>query len=137
MHTGSVANTRSGSPIESGDKWNQIDDANVQAGTSFTITGKQHDGTPVSDSFTISAPGSNVSELLTYIQNTAFGGTVTADIGDDGKIQIIDTTVGDSQLEITLVTNNPSLGTLDFGTISTSTEGRSMQVAQGDLQPSP
>lgn len=132
VHEGSVANTTNGTtPITATTQWDQIFGANVQAGTSFTITGKKHNGDSVSDSFTISGTTAQVQELLTYIQDTAFGGTVNATINADGKIQIEDKTAGDSQLEMTLVTNNPAGGTLDFGTISASTEGYSMETAEG------
>ena len=132
VHEGSVANTTNGTnPIIATTQWDQIFGANVQAGTSFTITGKKHNGDSVSDSFTISGTTAQVQELLTYIQDTAFDGTVSATINAAGKIQIEDTTGGDSQLEMTLVTNNPAGGTLDFGTISASTEGYTMQTAEG------
>jgi flagellar hook-associated protein 2 len=133
VHTGSVANTTDGSnPITENTEWKDIYGADVQNGTSFTITGKDHDGNDVSGSFTISDNKDEVSELFDYIETTVFGGTVDAAIDGDGKIQITDTAPGDSQLEITLVTNNPAGGTLDFGEISVSTEGRSMQVAAGE-----
>jgi hypothetical protein len=69
---------------------------------------------------------------LTYIEDTLFSGTVTATIDAAGKIQVTDNTTGDSRLEIDLVTNNPAGGSLDFGTVSTSTEGRNMQLAAGE-----
>jgi flagellar hook-associated protein 2 len=132
VHEGTVANTTDGTnPIIATTQWDQIFGANVQAGTSFTITGKKHNGDSVSDSFTISGTTAQVQELLTYIQDTAFGGTVNATINADGKIQIEDKTGGDSQLEMTLVTNNPAGGTLDFGTLTASTEGYTMQTAEG------
>ena len=133
VHTGSVANTTDGTtPITENTQWDQINGASVQANTSFTITGKKHDGTDVSGSFTISGTTAQVSELLNYIETTVFGGTVSATISAEGKIQITDTTSGDSQLEMTLVTNNQGAGTLDFGTVSMTTEGRSMQLAAGE-----
>ncbi|MCG6535575.1 MAG: flagellar filament capping protein FliD, partial [Syntrophales bacterium LBB04] len=130
--TGSVANTAGGSPITAATVWSTIAGANVQNGTSFTITGKENDGTAVSDLYTIAnAATGTVQDLLTKIQTT-FGGTVTATIDAAGKITVTDTTEGDSQLEMTLITNNQPGGSLDFGTVSTSTEGRSMQLAAGE-----
>ncbi|TSA46774.1 MAG: flagellar hook protein [Deltaproteobacteria bacterium] len=129
---GSVANTAGGLPITSATVWNTITAATVQNNTTFTITGKKHDGTAVSGSYTITnAATGTVNDLLTQIQTT-FGATVTATIDAAGKITVTDTTTGDSQLEMTLVTNNPSGGSLDFGTVSLSTEGRSMQLAAGE-----
>ncbi len=129
---GSVANTAGGSPITSATVWNTITGASVQNNTSFTITGKKHDGTAVSGSYTIAdATTGTVNDLLTQIQTT-FGATVTATIDANGKITVTDTTAGDSQLEMTLVTNNQTGGSLNFGTVSLSTEGRSMQLAAGE-----
>ncbi|MGV8056605.1 MAG: flagellar filament capping protein FliD [Smithellaceae bacterium] len=131
--TGATANTTDGSTaITAATQWSEISGANVQAGTSFTMTGKKNDGTAVSGSFTISGTGATVQELLTYIQTTLFGGGVTAAIDSSGKIQVTDSTTGDSRLELNLTTNNPAGGSLDFGTIATSTEGRNMQITAGE-----
>lgn len=129
---GSVANTAGGSPITSATVWNTITGANVQDNTSFTITGKKHDGTAVSGSYTITDETTGtVNDLLAQIQ-TIFGSTVTATIDAEGKITLTDTTAGDSQMEMTLVTNNQVGGSLDFGTVATSIEGRNMQLAAGE-----
>jgi flagellar hook-associated protein 2 len=133
VHAGSVSNTTDGtSAITQFTQWDGIYGANVQAGTSFTITGKDHDGNAVSGSFAISGTTAQVSELINYIQDTVFGGNVTVDINANGQIEITDTTAGDSQLEMTLVTNNVGVGTLDFGTVSMTTEGRNMQLQAGE-----
>jgi flagellar hook-associated protein 2 len=130
--TGGTVNTTDGiTAISSTTQWDQIFGANVQSGTSFTLTGRNHDGTAVSGSFTISSTSAQVGELLTYIEDTLFSGTVTATIDAAGKIQITDNATGDSRLELDLITNNPAGGSLDFGTVSTSDEGRSMQLAAG------
>jgi len=130
--TGGTVNTTDGTTaISSTTQWDQIYGTNVQSGTSFTMTGRKHDGTAVSGSFAISSTSAQVGELLTYIQDTLFSGTVTATIDAAGKIQITDDVTGDSRLELDLITNNPPGGSLDFGTVSTSDEGRSMQLAAG------
>ncbi len=130
--TGGTAHTTDGTTaISPTTQWDQIFGANVQAGTSFTMTGRNHDGTAVSGSFTISSTSAQVGELLTYIEDTLFSGTVTATIDAAGKLQITDDVTGDSRLELDLITNNPAGGSLDFGTVSTSDEGRSMQLAAG------
>ena len=130
--TGGTAHTTDGTTaISSATQWDQIFGANVQAGTSFTMTGRKHDGSAVSGSFTISSTSAQVGELLTYIEDTLFSGTVTATIDAAGKLQITDDVTGDSRLELDLITNNPAGGSLDFGTVSTSDEGRSMQLAAG------
>lgn len=130
--TGSIANTTDGSSaITAATQWDQIYGADVKAGTSFTLTGKDHVGKDVSGAFTISGTTTTVQELLTYIETTLFDGTVTAAIDGSGKLQVTDATSGDSRLELTLRTNNPTGGSLDFGTIATSTEGREMRIAEG------
>ncbi len=137
VHTGSVANTTNGSDaIDETTQFDEIFGANVQLNTSFEITGKDHNGDAVSGTFTLDggagqALTDEVSVLLNYIDTTVFSGTVTATINSDGKIQLTDTTGGDSQLEMTLVTHNQGAGTLDFGAVSMATEGRSMQLAAG------
>jgi flagellar hook-associated protein 3 len=104
---GSVANAAGGLPITAATVWNTITGASVQDGTTFTITGKKHDGAAVSDSYTITdATTGTVNDLLSRIQTT-FGNTVTATIDAAGKITIEDTTAGDSQLEMTLVGSLP------------------------------
>ncbi|MFH1148180.1 MAG: flagellar filament capping protein FliD [Pseudomonadota bacterium] len=131
VQQGSVSNTTDGAAkITATTQWNQIFGANVQAGTSFTISGNKHDGTAVSGSFTISGVAAQVQELLTYIQGTVFSSGVTMAISN-GKIQITDNSTGDSQLELTVATNNPAGGLLDFGAISVTTEGRDMELTAG------
>ena len=104
---GSIANSAGGSPIAATTVWNTITDANVQVGTTFTITGKKHDGTAVSGSYTITdAAAGTVNDLLSQIKTT-FGATVTATIDAAGKITVTDTTAGDSQLEMNLVGSLP------------------------------
>nr|MBC8360193.1 flagellar filament capping protein FliD [Candidatus Desulfatibia profunda] len=121
--------------------WSDGASSGVVAGDTITISGKRGDGTKVGTSgndykitFTVGA-GSTVQNLLDQINNATDGfgaGTRTATASiSNGKIIITDGTAGDSQLSLTLVANNQNGGTLDFGTISMDTEGRSMQVAQG------
>lgn len=108
---GSVANTAGGPPptlIDSTTVWNTITDANVQDGTTFTITGKKHNGDAVSVSYTIANAANTVQDLLTAIQ-TAFG-AVTATIDAAGKITVTDNVAGASQLEMTLVGSLPMAG---------------------------
>jgi flagellar hook-associated protein 2 len=131
--TGATANTTDGTTaISAVTQWDQIYGANVQTGTSFTMTGKENDGTAVSGGFTISDTTGTVGELLTYIQNNLFGGAVTAAIDSAGKIQITDKATGDSRLELNLITNNPAGGSLNFGTVTSTTEGRAMQINAGE-----
>lgn len=118
---GSVANTTDGTtPILAGTHWDDIFGAGVQNNDSITITGTSHDGTIVSDSYTIANTATGtVQDLLSQIQ-TAYGGTVTASIDTAGVITLTDTRAGDSQLTMTLVANNESGALLDFGAITPS-----------------
>ncbi len=107
-------------------------DANsVTDGDTITISGFDHNGDAVSGSFTITAASSALGDLLTYIQDTVYSGNVTASIDANGKITVTDNATGDSSLALTLVANNEGGGTLDFGDVETTTEGRSMMIAEG------
>jgi len=129
---GSSANTAGGLAVTSGTVWNTIDGADVQDNTSFTISGKKHDGTAVSGTYTIlDASAGTIDDLLSAIE-AVFGDTVTAAIDDSGRITVTDTVSGDSRLELTLTTNNQPGGTLNFGTVATYEEGRSMQITAGE-----
>jgi len=108
--------------------------ASVVNGDKITISGTKHDGTDATTTEFIVDTGNAdhdcVDDLITHIQ-TAFGATVTASFSG-GKLNITDTTVGDSQLEVSIICDNAGGGTLDFGEISMTTEGRKMQVAAGE-----
>ena len=124
------------------DIWSNGSDSNVVNGDTITITGTRGDGTRIGTdvngykiTFTVGTDGS-VQDLLDKINNATdgfgTGRTAVASISSDGKIIITDGTAGDSQLSLSLIANNEGHGTLDFGDISVSTEGRSMQVAAGE-----
>jgi len=141
---GSVANKRisDGLAIVSGTTFDDITGFSgdpTGQGDTITITGTKHDGTPVSGTFSIYDSGyKNVNDLLTYIEDTVFGnGTVNAYISDGndgntaGQLVLEDIVAGDSQLSLTLVANNQGGGTLNFGTVSASTEGYTMETQAG------
>jgi flagellar hook-associated protein 2 len=125
--------------------WSNGAASSVQDGDTITIQGTRGDGTRVGTegndykiTFTYGAgnDGTTIQDLLDKINNNidGFGAgsrTATASVSD-GKIVITDGTAGNSQLSLTLIANNEGDGTLDFGEISMSTEGRSMQVAAGE-----
>jgi flagellar hook-associated protein 2 len=107
--------------------------AGVANGDKITISGKKHDGTDATTTeFIVAADADHdgVDDLLTHIQS-AFGSTVTASFVS-GKLTITDSSSGDSQLEVSIICDNAGGGTLDFGEISMTTEGRSMQMAAGE-----
>ncbi|MEE9605110.1 MAG: flagellar filament capping protein FliD [Candidatus Scalindua sp.] len=141
IHAGSVANTDGGAAISGTSTFDQISGASVSTIDTITIQGTNSDGTAITtDTFNIYSGGSysNIDGLLTAIES-AYGGTsyVDAYISDGtdgntaGQIAIQDVTAGDSQLSLTLITNNEGGGSLDFGTIEASTEGYDMQVTAG------
>lgn len=129
--TGSVTNTASSSPITASTTFGAIDGASVANGDTITISGKDHDGTTVSSTFTITyVSTTTIQDLLDAIE-TAFGGGVTASVTASGAIQVTDGTAGDSQLELTLTENNEGGGSLDFGSFSATTVGRKREVQSG------
>lgn len=149
MHAGSVANTKTsaagGGAITNSTLWSEIntgsDSNNVAVNDTITITGKKRDGTAVSATFTISDVNQALNAsggFLETIENT-FGTTATIDAyisdGSDGhtagQLVVKDLTAGDSLLEVNIYTNNEGGGTLDFGTVTESVTGRSMELSSG------
>jgi flagellar capping protein FliD len=82
----------------------------VAGGESITISGKQHDGTQVSQNFSING-NTRLSQLIQEI-NDAFGGTATATLVN-GRLRLTDHTGGASQMELSL-TYNPGSGSTTF-----------------------
>jgi len=127
--TGDAANTSGGAAMTSATLIKDIDGYNdYVSGDTITLSGAGTSGSAVSSVFTIT-DATTVGDLLTEIQ-TRYG-DVTASVAADGKIQITDNEIGDTQLAITLT---PSRTTLkfdadgDFGAISTL---RSRQIQAG------
>lgn len=93
----------------------------------ITMTGKQHDGTVVSQDFYINE-NTKLGHLVEEI-NDAFGGTATATLVN-GQIRLTDHASGASQMELTLTYDAGSGSTtLDLPTISQSTEGGSVSAS--------
>jgi flagellar capping protein FliD len=91
---------------------------------SITISGRQHDGTVVSQVFAIN-DNTKLSQLIGEI-NDAFGGTATATLVN-GQIRLTDHTSGASQMQLSLTYNLGSGSTtLDLPTFSQSTQGGSV-----------
>lgn len=140
VHLSDTANTKvAGGNIDATTTWEQIDTTgspsnNIVNDDTILIKGTKHDGTTVDTSFTISdktlAINDASNNFLEDIE-TAFSldaGSVTI---VNGKIQVTDSTGGDSQLSILLVSNNEGGGTLNLGTLTASTEGYTMEVQAG------
>lgn len=96
-------------------------------GEAITITGVQHDGTPVSATFTISAH-TRLSHLISEIED-AFGETAKATLGD-GKIILTDRTNGTSQMTLSLSYDAGSGSTtLTMPTVGQTTAGGSVSAS--------
>lgn len=127
--TGSVSNTKTtaagGGYISSTTKWSEIntggDSNNITNGSTISYSGTKRNGTTFSGTYTITDASVNtVGEFLSYLE-TQFDNKVTASINSAGKIVVTDSTTGDSQIGLTLTEN---AGSLDFGTLSVTTNGR-------------
>ncbi|MCZ6675707.1 MAG: flagellar filament capping protein FliD [Candidatus Poribacteria bacterium] len=126
VHTADTANhtdARDTSPITASDTFADIDGADVNAGDTITITGNDHDGSAVSSTYTISDTSNTLQDFLNTIAS-AFGNDVTATIDSSGKLVVTDNTAGTSDLSVTITSNNEGGGSLDFGALTASTEGR-------------
>ena len=95
------------------------------SGDIIDIVGTLPDGTAVSATFTYSADGTTIDDLITVI-DAAFGGTVVTSIAD-GKLTLTDVVAGDSTTTLTLSSAaDISLSAFDTtvdgftGTVSTS-----------------
>ncbi len=146
IHVGSVANqTTSGTAITDSTLWSQIDTGggtnNISLNDTITITGYDHDGNEVSTTFTITDLNQALNAtggFLETIEN-AFGGSAVVDAyisdGTDGftagQLVIKDLQAGESQLSVTITTNNEGGGTLDFGDITETVTGRDMELVSG------
>ncbi|MBW1913887.1 MAG: flagellar filament capping protein FliD [Deltaproteobacteria bacterium] len=126
--------------IVAGTVWEDIntgsDSNNIANSDTISFTGVNTIGTSISGTYTITDKTSGtVQGLLTAIQD-AFSAvdsgsyTVTATI-EDGKIKVVDSTTGDSQLALDLTSNNEGGGSLDLGTITSSSEGYTMEAQAG------
>lgn len=127
--TGDVANTSAGAAITSSTLIKNIDGYNdYVSGDTITLSGTSTTGAAVSNVFTIT-DATTVGDLLTEIQ-TRYG-EVTASVTADGKIQVVDNEIGDTDLAVTLTPSRSSLkfdADGSFGAISTI---RSRQIQAG------
>ena len=134
VHISDTANTSisTGQPVVGGTSFDDIQGYTPGTSDTITISGTKHDGTTVSaTTFNIYDGGyKTLNDLLSEIE-TLFGLDAGSAAIVDGKIQVTDSTSGDSQLSISLVANNEGGGTLDLGTLSASTEGYTMQIREG------
>jgi flagellar hook-associated protein 2 len=95
----------------------------LAGGESITISGRQHDGTTVSQ--TVAITGSTTLDRLIRGINDAFGGTATATL-DNGIIRLTDNTSGASQMTLSLTYDAGSGSTtLDLPAFGESVQGGS------------
>ena len=107
-------------------------DNNVANGDKIFLTGTDSAGSAVTGTFTITDTNvDTIDGLLTQIE-TVFGlGASSATVDSNGQILITDDSAGDSQLSVTIQTDNAGGGTLDFGTVDITTEGYGMESTAG------
>ena len=139
VHVSDTANTLvvGGGPIVEGTQFNEIDTTggpgnDVGVNDTITITGIDHDGNSVSGTFDpADMQTATVGQLLDEIESVFGLSAGSATIDANGKIQVQDDSLGDSQLNIQLITNNEGGGTLNLGTLTASNEGYTMEVRTG------
>ncbi|MCZ6632057.1 MAG: flagellar filament capping protein FliD, partial [bacterium] len=125
VKTGSVANTTDGATAITGTTtFSSIFGTNVVANDTIDIQGNLHSGEAVSGSFSLSDPTTQkVNDLLAEIRSI-FQGTVSTSIDANGQIVVTDNQVGNSQMVVVLLERNEGGGSLNFGSLDTSSEGR-------------
>jgi flagellar capping protein FliD len=105
--TGDRANTSGGVAITSATLIRNIDGyTTYQNNDRIFLTGTSTSGSAVNTTFTI-RNATTVQELLTAIQ-TAYG-QVTARVTSDGRLQVVDNEIGDTQLVVIATPEKPAL----------------------------
>ena len=136
VHLSDRANNKvGGGDILTTDTFGQIntggDANNIHMDDTIKIIGTKHNGSTVSTTFNpADLTTATLQDLLDQIEND-FDLSAGSAVITNGKIQVTDSTAGDSLLTISLVANNEGGGTLDLGTMTASTEGYVMQVQEG------
>ena len=125
VRASSVVNTTDGdAAIVGTTTFDGLFGADVVAGDTIDIQGTLRSGARVSGAFTISDPASQtVNDFLAEIRSV-FGGTVSTAINGNGQIAVADNQVGNTQMTLALIERNEGGGSLDFGTMSVTQEGR-------------
>lgn len=109
--------------------------AGVAIGDTIRVIGTKTDGTTVDETGIVETDFATVQDFVDWVDlKFSTGGDPINNVAvtfDDGLIKITDDNAGDSQLSITIVANNDNGGKLDFGTVSATTEGYTMEVQSG------
>ena len=118
-----TSSTAFGDIDTTGSTTNDISDSDT-----ITLSGTTNNGTVVSETTYTITLTNTVDNFLTFIESAFDLGGTSATISG-GQIVITDNTAGDSQLSINMVANNDvSNGSLNFGSVSVTTEGYSMET---------
>ena len=110
--------------------------AGVAIGDTIRVMGTKTDGTTVDETGIVETNFTTVQDFVDWVDlKFSTGGDPVNNVTvtfDDGLIKITDDNAGDSQLSITIVAyNDVGEGKLDFGTVSATTEGYTMEVQTG------
>lgn len=108
--------------------------AGVGAGDTLTVRGTRGDGTSFETTYTVGA-ADTLDDLSAFLTSGAddfgSGRTASVSVSDTGALVVTDDTAGGSRLSLEIVSNNEGGGTLDFGEITVTTEGRSREITSG------
>ena len=97
--------------------------AAVTAGDTITYSGTRSNGTAFAGVYTIEDPATDtVEDLVTHLQDM-FGTSSTVSV-EDGRIVVEDESGGSSSTSLSLTANNEGGGSLDFGSVDVTTDGR-------------
>ena len=106
----------------------------VAEGDTLTLEGTRGDGTTFTRTFTVGA-GATHNTLTSFLtagdDDFGSGRTASASVSADGRLTVTDGTAGGSLLGLEIVAHNEGGGTLDFGEVAVSTEGRLREIAGG------
>lgn len=121
---GDNSQTAGSSPITNSTTFGAIDGETLdQNGEVILISGTTRSGGSVSNTFTISDKDTTtIQDFLSFIEDS-YNNEVSASINSNGEIVLIDNTVGDSQLSITIT--EPAGKGVDFGDVSDTNTGGS------------
>ena len=124
--------TAGGSAATSATLLNSLDQntAAYGAGDSITISGTDHDGSPVSVNLAVDGT-TTLGDLVTAVSGAFSGATAT--LGADGRISVTSDDTGESFLSLTLTDTSGNVGGTDFSTnpaivATTGDEGDTVQA---------
>ncbi|HPL62874.1 MAG TPA: flagellar filament capping protein FliD [Syntrophales bacterium] len=131
--------TYTGTALSFGSFGNNISNSDTVSisGTRYNAAGAYETFSSIYTITTTDQISNLLAEIETQYNKHATDHHVSAYVSDGtdgntaGQIVLKDLTAGDSQLALSLIANNQGGGTLNFGAISQTTEGRDMQITAG------